>query len=68
MSLGDLIRSCEISIPEIAEKMGVDQAQVMAWVCGEVPDAKFAIRLSEVLGVPLEKLYLAVLHTHQLMA
>lgn len=68
MPLGNLIDSCNQTIPQIAQAMGVNKEQVMAWVCGEVPDAESAVRLSEVLGVPLEKLYLAVLHTQQLMA
>lgn len=67
MSLGELIASRGSTIAEIAEKMGIGKEQVMAWVCGEVPDAVLAARLSNALDVSLEELYAAVLRTPKLI-
>ena len=67
MSLGELIASRDSTITEIAERMGIGEAQVMAWVCGEVPDAVLAARLSNTLDVSLEELYAAVLRTPKII-
>lgn len=67
ITLGELISSSGRKIPEIADRMNVERTQVMAWVCGEVPDALSAIRLAEILGEPLTRVYLSILRTPNLM-
>lgn len=67
MSLGELIASCGSTVSVIAEKMETDKTQVMAWVCGEVPDAFSMARLADILAIPLESLYAAILRTPKII-
>ncbi len=67
MSLGELIASHGSTVSEIAEKMETDKMQVMAWVCGETPDAFSTIRLADLLEVSLDRLYAAILRTPKVM-
>lgn len=67
MSLGELIFSCGSTVSDLAKKMETDKTQVMAWVCGEIPDAFSAARMAGILEIPLEKLYAAILCTPKVM-
>lgn len=67
MTLAELIAEKGLTVSSVAQRMDINQVQVMAWVCGEVPDVISAFCLAKALETPMEELYAAILRTPKII-